>query len=83
MILLVMNSDIILSKIQPLIYTAIVVVAFISLGKAMLKNDYSKLHIQLGLCAFVAFAAKTPNTLADIGAFMYAIISSFGGGLFG
>jgi hypothetical protein len=81
--ILVISSDVILTKLQPLIYTGIVIIAFISLGKAMIKNDYSKLHIQLGLCAFVVFAAKAPNTLADIGEFMYGVIRSFGGGLFG
>jgi hypothetical protein len=83
MILLVISSDVILSRLQPLIYTVVVIASFISLTKAMINNNYSKLHIQLALCAFVAFAAKAPNTLANIGKFMYGLITSFGGGMFG
>jgi hypothetical protein len=73
-----MDPDLIITSLSPIIYTVMVILAFITIGKALYNGDGIKSVMgQLALIAFICFVAYKPVVLREFGALLYGIISTF------
>ncbi|MEN8906171.1 MAG: hypothetical protein ABF289_09475 [Clostridiales bacterium] len=83
MILFTSNQTEILSKLSPIIYTAVALAIIYSFIQSIIKGEFKKMILQVVICAIVAYMAHDSDSLFQLGSFFVNTITGFGGDIFG
>ncbi|MEN8907803.1 MAG: hypothetical protein ABF289_17775 [Clostridiales bacterium] len=73
----------IMSKLSPLIYTAVAIAIIYSFIKSIIEGKFKKMILQVIICAVVAYMAHDPNSLFMLGNFIVNTATGFGGDILG
>ncbi|MEN8906129.1 MAG: hypothetical protein ABF289_09260 [Clostridiales bacterium] len=72
------NAELLLEALSPMIYTAMVILAFIVIGKGLIRGEPTKnILSKLVLCAVIAFMAYKPTVFRNIGETVVNLVTTF------